>query len=197
LYFSDTTTQPFIMLNNTTIIIIRHAEKPASGPGLAVAGLERAQAYSIYLNNMVVGKRGLKFSHLFASEDSQNSDRPLLTITPFAKAIGKKINTKYKERHYADLAKHLQSEKKTKYAGTDLLICWHHGKALALAQALGVDPSKLPASANWPSKWHGDVFGWVLQLVFDKNGNIIPAQTRCYSEQLMYGDYGQQPPMNK
>jgi hypothetical protein len=38
------------------------------------------------------------------------------------------------------------------------------------------------------------VFGWVLQICYDSNGSIIVPQTFCISEQMMYDDYGQNPP---
>lgn len=180
------------MPKNTTIILVRHAEKPATGTGLALAGQMRAQAYSLFFQNYAVNGQNLQFDYLFASDDSENSDRPRLTVTPFSKASGLPINDKYKDKDFQKLADHIQ--KHDKYNNSSILICWHHGEILNLANALGVNPAQLPASATWPAKWHGDVFGWTLKLVFDANGNIVNDQVSCTSEQLMYDDYGQVPP---
>lgn len=180
------------MPKNTTILMIRHGEKPETGTGLAPAGQMRAQAYSIYFQNYALKGKNLKFSYLFASQDSQKSDRLLLTITPFSKAVGLPINHKHADSDYQKLADDLLQH--PKYDNSNMLICWHHGKILDFANALGVNPASLPASATWPSKWPGSVFGWLLQLVYDANGNLVPDQTFCVSEKLMYDDYGQVPP---
>jgi hypothetical protein len=48
---------------------------------------------------------------------------------------------------------------------------------------------------HWPSPpWLGEVFGWLLQICYDADGNLIPAQTVCINQQLMYDDYGKNPP---
>lgn len=65
-----------------------------------------------------------------------------------------------------------------------------------------MNPADLPAGANWPSSWPGgpppdgtpDVYGWVLVIVFDGNGDIDTSKTCCISAQLMYDDNGQPPP---
>lgn len=189
------------MPKNSNIIIVRHGEKPPESdpsPYLSPAGQARAQAYVAYFQNFVLngspaGSQPLQFSWLFAAENSQASQRPLLTITPLAQALKLDVNDKHKDKDYAKLAEHILGDKK--YDDANLLICWHHGEALELAQALGVNPSQLPAAANWPAKWPGQVFGWYLQLCYDQHGNVIPNQTCCVNECLMYDDNGQNPPL--
>ena len=72
------------MPKNTNILMIRHGEKPKSGTGLAVAGQERAQAYSIYFQNYLLNSSPVKLNHLFAAANSNASHRPVLTITPLS-----------------------------------------------------------------------------------------------------------------
>lgn len=185
------------MPKNTTILMIRHAEKPDddNDPGLAVAGQERAQAYVVYFQNYPPGGKPIKLNYLFASEDSKESHRPKLTLKPLAQALNLQTNLDYKDKDYGNLATEINGN--SKYDQSQILICWHHGHILDLAGvgALGVDPSKLPASSNWPpNPWPGEVFGWLLQISYDANGNVIPAQTMCINQKLMYDDHGLNPP---
>lgn len=180
------------MPQNTNILMIRHAEKPASGDGLALAGQERAQAYVVYFQNYLIGSEPVSLKYLFASEDSSASHRPRLTIEPLSKALGLEINDKHKDKHYKKVADDIL--KNSKYDNSDILICWHHGEILKLAEALGVDASQLPEQANWPPSWPGDVYGWLLQLCYDASGQLDASQVVCINEQLMYDDCGRNPP---
>ena len=80
------------------------------------------------------------------------------------------------------------------YNEVDILICWHHGKLMELAHALGVRPHSLPKHACWPNRWSNHVFGWILQLRFDPGGLIISDKTTCFNQKLMHGDHGWDPP---
>lgn len=180
------------MPKNTNILLIRHAEKPDAGTGLSETGQERAQAYAVYFQQHSINGNPVKLSYLFCAADSDSSHRPRLTIEPLAKATGLDINDKHPDKDYAKLAQDILQH--SKYDNTDLLICWHHEEILALAAALGVNPAVLPPASNWPVSWPGRAFGWLLQICFDGIGNIAASQTLCTSQQLMYGDYGQNPP---
>src|SRR5919202_6020586 len=130
----------------------------------------------------------LKLSYLFAAADSPESQRPRLTIEPLARALDLDINDKHKDKDYQQLADDLLTD--PKYDGANSLVCWHHEQILPFAQSLGVDPSTLPSQSNWPTQgWPDDVYGWVLQLRYDAQGQLIPAQTLCSNEKLMYDDY--------
>ena len=179
------------MPKDTNILMIRHAEKPRSGTGLAVAGQERAQAYVIYFQNYLLNSNLVKLDYLFAAADSSESQRPRLTIEPLATAIGLKINDKHKDKDYQKVADDILQN--SKYDQSNILICWHHGEILDLAAALGAPG--LPPSPTWPTPpWPKEVYGWVLQLCYDDGGDIIPSQTICINQQLMYDDYGNNPP---
>ncbi len=180
------------MPQKTTILLIRHAEKPESGPLLAIAGQARAQAYTVYFQNYVRNARPLTLHYLFAAADSDESHRPRLTITPLANALGLPINDTYKDKDYKNLAREIF--RNTQYNHTNILICWHHGEILDLATALGVDADKLPPEAHWPEAkppkkpWPKEVYGWVLQLHYGGDGKIDPQQTKCVKQHLMYTD---------
>jgi phosphohistidine phosphatase SixA len=181
------------MPKNTNFLMVRHAEKPDSGNELSVAGQERAHAYAVSLQNYVLNGTLLELDYIVATADSSQSHRPRLTIEPLAKAMGMEINDKYQENDYQKLADHILQN--SKYDESNILICWHHGEILELAAAFGVDANTLPPESHWPSPpWPGEVFGWLLQVCYDADGNLIPSQTICINQQLMYDDYGKNPP---
>ena len=183
------------MPKHATVLMVRHAEKPTAGddPTLAVPGQERAQAYSIYFQHCSLdGSDPLKLSHLFAAADSQESQRPRLTIEPLAQALGLDINDKHKDKEYQQVVDDLLTN--PKYDDAGILGCCHHQHLLPFAHALGVDPAALPPQPHSPTQgWPDDVYGWVLQLCYDAQGQLIPAQIGCVNQKLMYDDYGRDP----
>jgi len=183
------TNQPSAMPANATIYLIRHAEKPPSGKGLSPAGQARANAYVQYFQNLTdpEGKK-IKWDYLFASTDSDNSDRPRLTIAPLADALDRSIDTSYPDKHYKKLVEHIEKHAKERYANSRILICWHHGEMLDLATHLGADPSTLPPASNWPSTWPGEVFGWLLRIYYKDDGTLHHNQTQAINEHLMHDD---------
>ena len=172
------------MPKNATILIVRHGEKPDAGIGLAPAGRERALAYVGFF-------AGYAPQRLFAAANSTESCRPQLTILPLASALGLPIDDATEDKDYAALAAQIVSDPTC--AGATSLICWHHQHALSLAGAFGVVPSALPKSATWPAQWPGDVYGWLLLLVSDDQGNVDTSATRCINQKLMHDDHGQDP----
>ena len=181
-------TQISPMPANATIFLIRHGEKPDSGSGLSPAGQARADAYVKYFQNLK-DRQGnvIRWDYLFACDDSEHSDRPLLTITPLAAKINKQIDAKYKDKDYAQLVAHFQAKAK-QYAGSNILICWHHGEILQLAEAMGASSATLPATSNWPAKWPGNVFGWLLKIYCKPDGTIHHNSTQAINEKLMPDD---------
>lgn len=128
-----------------TIMLIRHAEKPASGMDLAPAGYARAKALP-----QLFGGAGAAAPHnlprpdfLFATHVSKNSNRPVETITPLSAALGLPISHEVADKDFATLATELLSGK---YAGKVVLVAWHHGSIPAFAKALGAAPPYDP----WP-----------------------------------------------
>jgi hypothetical protein len=173
---------------NATMFLIRHAEKPESGTGLSREGQKRADAYVKYFQSLKDPKgKAIRWDHLFACKDSENSDRPVLTITPLATALEKKIHHEFKDKLFAELVTHFQQNAKL-YAGSNIVICWHHGKILDLAGAMGASPGTLPSSSNWPKQWPGTVFGWLLQMYYKPDGTLDLKSTQAINEKLMPDD---------
>ncbi len=188
------------MLADCTVLLVRHGEKPGDpcedgdgGAGLSPAGQARAQAYAVYFQNYVAqavdgsGSKPVALDRLFAAKDSSASQRPRLTLEPLSAAIGHKIHDDVADKDWSKLVDELAG-----YDGVDVLVCWHHGEILDLANDLldkgGVDHKKLPTGSAWPAKWPCKVFGWLLQIVYDADGNANPTWVRAISEQLMYDD---------
>lgn len=167
-------------LSNATILIIRHAEKPEFGLGLAPEGEARARAYARYFQEMRVDSKPLKLDYLVAADDSDHSQRSRLTLEPLAEAVGLKPDLRYQAKHPAELASELQSRPH----GKTILICWHHREIPELLKALGEDPHKVLPHGEWPAQQ----FGWVLKLRYDEQGHLIRNQTKRIKEHLMPGD---------
>jgi len=173
---------------NARIFLVRHAEKPDSGTGLSPAGQRRADAFVKYFQSLKDPEgKIIRWDHLFACKDSENSNRPLLTLTPLSEALRKKINSDYEDKHYAELVKHF-NQNAQHYAGSNIIICWHHGKILELAAAMGASSSTLPPVSNWPAKWPGDAFGWLLQMYYKADGTLHQKSTQAINEKLMPDD---------
>ena len=171
-------------LQSSVIIVIRHAEKPDAGDGLAPAGDARANAYVNYFKHFTVNSNAIHFEYLFAAKDSHESQRPKLTIKPLSQALGLSINTDFKDEEYAELADELHSGR---YSNKNILVCWHHGKIPKLLAALGADPQQLLPNGKWPE----EVFGWIILLEYDQKGDLNAA---VKDENLMPGDVAHPPP---
>lgn len=170
------------------VILIRHAEKPGESkghvvsdeettdPNLAPPGYYRAGAYAAYFDPRRNGGLYPAIDHIFATKASHKSNRPVLTVTPLAAALGKKIHDQY-DNHPDDIAKLAQEVLSGKYAGQTILICWHHGTMPQVAQALGHDGApKVP----------GTSFDVVWQFAYAKD-STAPTFTPS-TENLMYDD---------
>jgi hypothetical protein len=179
------------MPRNTNVFIIRHGEKPASGPGLTTAGQARAQAYAVYFQHYAINANPIKLNYLFAAADTPESHRSRLTLEPLAQALGLKIDSEL--RNHQEIVEDILQDQE--YNGSNVLVCWHHGDILALGADLGVNASTLPSESTWPTIWPDQVFGWLLQICYDEHGQIVPSQTRCVNQRLMHGDHGQNPPV--
>ena len=154
-----------IEMAGVTILIVRHAEKPESGPDLSPAGSARAAASARYFNPFsAAGGGSFTPDMLIASKDTTKSDRPELTLAPLSVAIGLPIDTRFANHDVKDLAETLRST----VHGKHILIAWHHGHIPKLIRALGGDPASVLPGGEWPD----NVYDWVLELGFDNEGRL-------------------------
>ena len=181
-FAADLGSQPCDALQNTTILIIRHAEKPDDGFELAPAGSARAAAYVDYFKQFQIDGQPLKLDRIFCTADSKGSHRPRLTITPLSQALKLTPDNRFANK---DVAK-LTTELRAQAHGRELLICWHHGEIPLLLSGLGANPESILPHGKWPD----EVFGWLIELRYDAAGRL--QDSRLIHENLMPDD--QTPP---
>jgi hypothetical protein len=155
-------------LENAVILVIRHAEKPESGPGLSAQGEARAKAYVNYFKSFRIDSQLLKLETIFAAADSKASHRPRLTVEPTAQAFNLAIDSRFKHEDYQEMVDEIRGQPH----GKAMLIAWHRGEIPQLLRALGADPKQLLPKA----KWAEEVFGWVIQLRYGADGRLVEAK---------------------
>jgi len=161
-------------LANATVLIIRHAEKPASGTGLSPAGEARARAYASYFRHFTLDGVPVRIDALIAAADSVGSRRPKLTLEPLSHELGLPIQLPFKDHAFEGLAKWLAQGQ----PGRTILIAWHHTRIPGLLGKLGLDPSTILPAGRWPP----DVYDWVIVLRFDRNGEVVASSCRLVHE---------------
>jgi hypothetical protein len=143
------------------VIIIRHADKPADDEdvNLSAKGRRRAAAWVSFLTqDPRVLTNGTPVA-LFAagSNKDDHSRRPEETLAPLAKKLELPIQTQFRNRDYALLARELT--RNPAYTGKTVLVCWVHDFMPELAGALGIPP-------NHRKKWKSDDYSRVWLITF-------------------------------
>jgi hypothetical protein len=151
-------------LANSTVLVIRHAEKPAAGAALNPDGVARAEKYAHYFHPFVLDGTTIPINALYAGSDAPDSMRPRLTLEPLSRATGLPLNVTFSTSEPDALAHALAVEPH----GDHVLIAWRHKKIPALLRALGADPTLLLPDGTWPDA----VYDWVVVLHFDAAGRV-------------------------
>lgn len=112
-------------------------------------------------------------NHIFATEPSKHSKRPLETVLPLATALNLPVHDNVKDDDPG--IKKMVSAVLNEFSGQVILICWHHGRIPEIAKALGIAK---------PPKWDGKVFDRVWQITFPKG----KATLTDLPQMLLYGD---------
>jgi hypothetical protein len=169
------------------VLIIRHAEKPddPADVHLAKRGDERAAALPQLF--IATPERPEPFAtpdFLFATRQTDKSDRPVETVKPLSMQLKLPIDRAYRNRlpddadgrkGVFDLADEILGNKK--YSGRNVLICWHHGTIPELAGRLG--------ATGYPRRWRDAVFDRVWQITYDEQGKTVFANR---PQKLLPGD---------
>ncbi len=134
------------------VLIVRHAEQPTHGSQVHLSAIGRARAAAL---PRLFPARFAAPTVLFATRASKESNRPFETLQPLAQALGLRIDDRFPDEAYAQLASTILTS--AAYAGAHILICWHHGTIPALAAQLGA----VHAPARWPDAQYDHV--WQLR----------------------------------
>ncbi|KIH80975.1 flagellar basal body-associated protein FliL [Pseudomonas batumici] len=161
-------------LRDVTVLIVRHAEKPAEGRGLSPEGEHRAEAYASYFDPLQLDGGQLTPRRLIATSDSKESERPRLTLTPLSQRLNLPIEQPYADDEVDKLVKSLGKDN----AAPVVLIAWHHGHIDNLIEAFGGDATKLTGYKHWPE----DVYDWLIVLRFDHQGQLIESRSEKVQE---------------
>ncbi len=155
---SDLETRGDVITTPTTVLLIRHGEKPMdiNDSHLSQEGLARAAMLAIQIPRLYPA-----LSSLFATAESKHSVRPIETVTPLAIAITLPVSQSLADEQYQDLALALLDGG---YAGQTVLVCWHHGKLPELARMLGAQDA--------PTTWDGSDFDHIWQLDYAVDGTV-------------------------
>jgi hypothetical protein len=151
--------------NNPTIMVIRHAEKPAGNihgvtaqgekdpESLIVMGWQRAGALAPFFAVPPPPLSVPQFLFAAEAEKATSSERPVETITPLSAKLGLKINTTWKKKQWSEMTDAALEAKGV------ALICWQHDDIPNIAnKLLGKDVAP---------KWPGDRFDMVWLLTYD------------------------------
>jgi hypothetical protein len=160
------------------VLIIRHAEKPASrGPfNLSLKGQERAMAYvPFFTQTPELIFHGLPVA-LFATKISPGefSLSALETVAPLSQRLRVLTDAHYADWDYASLAQEILTN--PKYERKSVLICWDREYIPKLAAALGVFPEPPP----WPQNAFDRV--WIITYRSGKASLVDRPQ------RLLFGD---------
>jgi hypothetical protein len=147
-------------LHNTTILLMRHAEKPGDShnPDLSPAGFARAKELAKYIPK----EFGRQPDFIFATSDSKHSSRPRETVEPLSKESGVPVETPYADKDFDKLAHDIEND--PKYAGKFIVIAWHHGEIPNLADSLGAP------EGTYPNPWPDDRFNHILEFQYGAHG---------------------------
>ena len=161
------------------VLIIRHAEKPKSGPHLNDRGRQRAEALvKFFETSPAMTRFGTPVAiYGAAPKKDGGSVRSIETVTPLAKDLGLDVDQDYTKKEVDDAAREILHDHR--YDGKMVLLAWEHKKIPDLAAAFGADDA--------PDEWNGDdVFDRVWVLDFDDDGNV--ASFRDLPQHLLPGD---------
>src|SRR4051794_14410122 len=89
-----------------TVLIIRHAEKPADkdNAGLSPAGRARAAAYPGYFREFRLDGQPIHIDYIFGARQTPQSDRPHLTLQPLAESLHLPLKLMFENERYSNLA---------------------------------------------------------------------------------------------
>jgi hypothetical protein len=158
------------------VLIIRHAEKAATGHDLSSQGQARAQALvGFFENNPEVTQYGTPAAiYAMSSENGTRTNRPVETVQPLAQALGLTIQ-QIVEADSSSMVNDILTN--PAYDGKMVLICWVHQDISDIANQLGATQA--------PKKWDKKAYDRVWEIDYS-DGQVSSFQD--LPQQLMPGD---------
>ena len=138
------------------VILLRHAEKPATGDTLSPLGFKRATALVTYFsqNNLPFQLQTAVAVYAQSSDKDHGSTRCVQTIGPLANFLEVPLYTKYSRDEYKKMVEEIDKT----YSTGLVLICWSHDNLNKIAAQFGI--KKTP-------KWTGSAYDPVWVIHFD------------------------------
>jgi len=160
------------------VVVMRHAEKPASGNELSEKGFKRAEALvGFFKMSPDMTKYGAPAAiYAMAPKGEDGTLRPMQTVVPLAGSLGLPIINSYNKKHVEELAAEIMAN--PAYEGRTVVISWAHDGIPDIIKALGW--------GSGPDKWPGAVFDrvWVLDFrdgkavsFFDLAERLLPGDS--------------------
>ncbi len=154
----------------STVIIIRHGEKPTSGPEgreLSETGWKRAFALpQLFSKDTLLAQRGLP-DFLIATKPSSSggSIRSIQTLQPLSKDLAKPIQAEFTKDEIPQLIKTIMNSPEMN--NKVVMIAWQHDSIPEIALGLGARMA--------PKTWPSEVFDryWLLDF---KNNKLFQFQ---------------------
>jgi len=174
-----------------TLVLVRHAEKPADGLGLLTCkGLNRALLLPDFFaanferpDHIFVPNPAVKVTEIHGNGQRYDYVRPLLTIGPTAVRFGVPINTQLPYNDPGLLADTLLDPQ---YHNDTVYVAWEHSNLLAFAEIVLKrlhDPTPVPL---WPDSDYDTFYvfridwGKVPTLKFEvRSENLGPISENC------------------
>jgi hypothetical protein len=167
------------------VILIRHAEKPATGEDLDAQGWRRAYALvGFFEKNPAMTQHGTPVA-IYAMDPGgpDGTQRPIETVTPLAADLKLPILHPYTRKQLPELVAEILGN--SAYDGRMVLVCWEHKVIPELVQDFGWN--------DGPDTWPDDVFdeAWVLGFSGDR---VVSFQN--VPQHLLPGDNDSTPGQN-
>ncbi|EDM34739.1 hypothetical protein PBAL39_14319 [Pedobacter sp. BAL39] len=159
-----------ILANDLTIVIMRHAEKPASGDNLSCKGFNRSLQLPAVLRKKF-GVPNYVYVPAPATGKETKSGRMIQTVWPLATKYNLTINTSYEVKDAEDLVKNVKTKKGT------VLVVWEHDAISDIIKKLGVK-----GGLKWPGSDYDGL--WVVTIrngktTFSKSTQGLNPSANC------------------
>lgn len=135
------------------ILLLRHAEKPESGPELSDRGWERAKALTRFLRERVEFLNGGRPAKLIAMApaDMSSSIRAIQTLRYVSSEFGITIESEYSRYEFAEMLGDVMRDPALN--GKLVIICWERKQLADIANKLGVAPEPVYPKDRYDRAW--------------------------------------------